>query len=381
MRRLLLSQSQVSVVVSSGIVFFFTVLLFLSGYVLQQRTVKGLQVAIQPRIPKPPSSLDATDTQHQQQLPPSRLFQGSAGRVAYTNFDRDVHNAAISVNWKRLAHIQLVHNHHDVCNAIMVLAELHMMRSPARRVLLFPKSWAEGKQAEKGEITDPYIDSTRRLMRMAARRYHVELHPIEPIKKIGDDEIYSLASAYALQGDFDRLLSIETPGLLLDAEPLDAILGFTESAPFVMLHDTTQNDGVHAEDLFLLQPSKDIFTALSNALHDSEAPNFNDTQLASMFSDPVLLASSNNERALIRSVGTLHDVGQKFNQTAFLSDVAYIRFSDPKLPGPEYDVPWPSKVAARPTNKDADWTWTKLYGQFAEKRMDICGLDLESWRP
>ena len=60
---------------------------------------------------------------------------------------------------------------------------------------------------------------------------------------------------------------------------------------------------------------------------------------------------------------------------------AYIRFSDPRLPGPEYDVPWADKVAARPKNKDADWTWTKLYGEFAQMRMEICGLDLESWRP
>ena len=104
-----------------------------------------------------------------------------------------------------------------------------------------------------------------------------------------------------------------------------------------------------------------------------------------MFSEPLLLDSSSENSALIRSVGSLHDADQdtaaaEFNATAFL-DASYIRFSDPKLPGPEYDVPFAEKVAARPKNKDADWTWTKLYGQFAQQRQQICGLELERWLP
>ena len=110
------------------------------------------------------------------------------------------------------------------------------------------------------------------------------------------------------------------------------------------------------------------------------SPTFNDTLLPTAFTDPLLLASSFEDTALIRSIGTLHDAQPGFNATAYLENVAYIRFSDPKLPGPEYDVPWAKKRDARPKNKDADWTWTKMYGEFAQKRMDICGLDLETWR-
>ncbi|KXT15293.1 hypothetical protein AC579_4853 [Pseudocercospora musae] len=386
--RLLLTQSQVSVALSSSVVVFFTLLLFLSGYVLQQRTVKGLQDAVRPRIPQRAPGSDAQEPEIVE-LSRSRLFGENGGeRIVRTDFDREVHSLAAgqSLDWNRLAHIQLVRNHHDVCSAIMVLAELHKQKSPARRVLLFPKAWAEQKKAEKGETEDPYVQSTRRLMRLAARRYHVELHPIAPIKtakdKDGEDvDTYSLASVYALQHDFDRLLTIETPGMLLDAEPLDAILGFTEAAPFVMLHDTVKNDNVHSEDMLLLQPSKTLYKTLIKTLEEDAYSGFNDTYLSSLFPKPVLLASSSESSALIRSVGTLHHASHDFNQTAYLDNVAYIRFSDPKLPGPEYDVPWADKVAARPKNKDADWTWTKLYGEFAQMRMDICGLDLESWRP
>lgn len=386
--RLLLTQSQVSVALSSSIVVFFTLLLFLSGYVLQQKTVKGLHEAFKPRIPQRPPSHSGPEPEIVE-LSRSRLFGDNGGeRIVKTDFDRDVHSSAAGqrLDWTRLAHIQLVRNHHHVCSAIMVLAELHKQKSPARRLLLFPKAWADQKKAVKGETEDPYVQSTRRLLRLAARRYKVELHPVAPIRTVkGEDgepvETYSLTSVYALHNDFDRALTIETPGIVLDAEPLDAILGFTEAAPFVMLHDTVKNDNVHSEDLFLLQPSKDVHATLTKTLAEEAHSAFNDTYLASLFPEPVLLASSSEDRALIRSVGTLHDASEDFNQTAYLENVAYIRFSDPRLPGPEYDVPWSDKVAARPKNKDADWTWTKLYGEFAQMRMEICGLDLESWRP
>ena len=360
MPRILLSQSQVSVALSSAIVIAFTFLLFFSGYILQQRTITGLQETLRPRLPPPPSILQVQDDHLSVQ--PSRLF-GKEGKIAYTNLHA-AEPASAKVNWQRLAHIQLARNHHDVCNAIMILADLHRLKSPARRVLLFPQAWAQEKEGKKGEISDPYLDTSRRLMRMAARRYGVELRPMMPAD---GEEAYSLASAYG-QTDFDRVLSIETPGLLLDATPLDAVLAFTEPAALGMLHDTIDGDGVHAEDLLLMTP-------------DSNLSASNDTSLLASSPTPLLLASSTPDQALVRSIGLLHDASRDFNSTAFLSGVAYLRFSDPKLPGPEYDVPWSDKLAARPRNKDADWMWTKLYGQFAQRRMEVCGLDLETWRP
>ncbi|KAI2781290.1 hypothetical protein F4815DRAFT_467050 [Daldinia loculata] len=51
---MLLTSSQVSVIISSGIVVLFTAALFLSGYTIQQRTLRDLRAAIKPnRIPRP----------------------------------------------------------------------------------------------------------------------------------------------------------------------------------------------------------------------------------------------------------------------------------------------------------------------------------------
>ncbi|KAK0258696.1 hypothetical protein LTS09_006476 [Friedmanniomyces endolithicus] len=405
MKRILLSQSQVSVVASSTVVLIFTFLLFFSGYIIQQRTVTGLQAAIRPRIPKPPTPIlqlqqqaENEENGHTELQSSSRLFNNKA-RIAYTRLSA-LEDTRAEINWQRLAHVQLARNHHDVCNAIMVLAELYRLKSPARRVLMFPQEWAVEKEGKgmRGDFSDPFLASSRRLLRMAARRYGVELRPVGSVvngTEVGEEEggerregVYSLASAYALT-EFDRVLSIETPGLLLDATPLDAVLAFTEAAPFAMLQDSTQGDGVHSADLLLLQPStethNDLLARISTTTPSLETRAhiqfFNDTNLPLLFPAPLLLASTTDSETLIRSVGTLHTptlhnpiqhTTSPFNATAFLSNVAYIRFSDPKLPGPEYDVPWSQKVAARPRNKDADWTWTKLYGQFAQKRMEIC---------
>jgi hypothetical protein len=307
--------------------------------------------------------------------------------VAFTDLEA-AKNDNRRVNWNRLAHVQLVRTHHDTCSAVMIFAELHKLKSPARRVLLFPQDWAMEKKA-KGDISDPFLAISRRLMKIAARRYGVELRPITPLSRGtetgGDTDVYSLASAFTLT-DFDRVMSVEIPGLIVDAEPLDAALAFTEEASFAMLHDTVDGDGVHGDDLYLLQPSTEVYQSLKESLADQ--PSFNDTRLPEAFADPLLLDTISEQQALVRSIGVLHSAAETqpgaestFNATAFLSDVSYIRFSDPRLPGPEYEVPWADKVAARPKNKDADWTWTKLYGQFEQERMEVCGLGLEAWRP
>ncbi|KAK0718861.1 hypothetical protein B0T21DRAFT_338724 [Apiosordaria backusii] len=50
---MLLTSSQVSIAVSSSIVFFFTLALFLSGYAIQQRTLRDIRASINRPKPSP----------------------------------------------------------------------------------------------------------------------------------------------------------------------------------------------------------------------------------------------------------------------------------------------------------------------------------------
>ena len=80
--------------------------------------------------------------------------------------------------WTNLAYTQLLRRHTDVCNAVMVFAELERQGSPAQRVLLYPKEWDD---ASSSDSTRGRIDTSRRLLHMAARRFDVSLLPIGPM--------------------------------------------------------------------------------------------------------------------------------------------------------------------------------------------------------
>ncbi|KAL2023528.1 hypothetical protein VTK56DRAFT_2136 [Thermocarpiscus australiensis] len=72
---MLLTSAQVSVAVSSGVVFFFTTALFLSGYAIQQRTLRDLRAAIKgPPRPSPKIFLPDRFRQSTTELPDGTII-------------------------------------------------------------------------------------------------------------------------------------------------------------------------------------------------------------------------------------------------------------------------------------------------------------------
>jgi hypothetical protein len=334
-----------------------TFFLFLAGYTIQQRSIADLQAQLKPRIPVAPLSVSVqqplSGPQH-----PSRLFKSEQNTAIS---EHTATRQQSQVDWQKLAHVQIVTRHHDVCSTIMFFGDLARLKSPARRILLFPQAWAMEKQAAKHDSIDPYMDITRRLLRRAARRYGVELRPIAT--PAGQTNA-SLASLWALT-DLERVMMLKTPGLIQDAEALDAVLAYTMSSPMTLLQ---QHDSyIATEDLILTTPAKETHRVLTtNTLQ-------NITSISASL-HPAFLSSPN----MIASIGALHNASHP-NKTSFL-ETPYIRFNDPKLPGPEWEVDYARVVQARPKDIDADWLWTKMYGEFAGRRYDVCGLGLEVWR-
>lgn len=75
----------------------------------------------------------------------------------------------------------------------------------------------------------------------------------------------------------------------------------------------------------------------------------------------------------------LRNALEGFNVSVFEAATTYVRLSDPELPGPEYDVPYADRARIRPKNSEAREAWEKLYERFRQRRMEVCGLDLEFW--
>jgi hypothetical protein len=93
--------------------------------------------------------------------------------------------AGQTMDWSRLGYVQVVREHVELCSAVMLLSDLHRMKSPAKRILMFPKLWLA---TAEDDHYGPEMSTTRRLLRTAARRYGVTLMPMEPIVEGADGE-------------------------------------------------------------------------------------------------------------------------------------------------------------------------------------------------
>jgi hypothetical protein len=283
--------------------------------------------------------------------------------------------AGQALDWSRLGYVQVVRERVELCSAVMLLSDLHRMRSPAQRILMFPRLWlAEAEETKK----DPQTATTWRLLRTAARRYGVTLIPMEPIVDGADVNAassYSLASVYSLV-DYERILYLQGPGVLLDASALDSLLAFSKSEPMAALPATAERDSL-STSLLLVHPSQQTFEQLKTLR--ASKPMSDLDMLRSTFTGPESLLAewSTSMGNVYYESQNLRKPVDEFNATAFEEATTFVRLSDAEMPGPEYDMPYSDRVKLRPKNREAEQVWSRLYEDFRQQRMDVCGLDLE----
>jgi hypothetical protein len=287
--------------------------------------------------------------------------------------------AGQTMDWSRLGYVQVVREHVELCSAVMLMSDLHRMKSPAKRILMFPRLWLLEADASK---KDAQMATTWRLLRTAARRYGVTLMPMEPIVDGSDATLhtsYSLASIYSLV-DYERILYLQGPGVLLDASALDSLLAFSKSEPMAAFPATVERKEL-STSMMLVHPSQENFHQMKK-MRDSK--DMSDLELfRSTFSAPDSLIA---EWSL--SMGNVYYESQQlrqpvdeFNATAFVDATTFVRLAEAELPGPEYDIPYADRVKLRPKNREAEEVWSRLYENFRQQRMDVCGLDLEVYSP
>ncbi|KAI8941959.1 hypothetical protein NX059_000070 [Plenodomus lindquistii] len=287
--------------------------------------------------------------------------------------------AGQTMDWSRLGYVQVVREHVELCSAVMLLSDLAKMKSPAKRIIMFPRLWLAPTEDDK---YGPEMSTTRRLLRTAARRYGVNLIPMEPIVDGADDTLpssYSLASLYSLV-DYERILYLQGPGVILDASALDSLLAFSKSEPMAAFPATPERKDL-STSLLMIHPSQQSFAQLK-AMRKSK-PTSDLDLFRSVFSAPESLMSewSLSMGNVVYESQELRNAVDGFNATAFEQATTFVRLSDPELPGPEYDVPFTERAKLRPQNEEAQEAWGKLYERFRQRRMEVCGLDLETYQP
>lgn len=334
----------------------FTFLLFLSGYVLQQQTVRSLQAVIKPQpvvVQPPPSPVLAKHFG----TPPGHSF-----------YDKYLASNRPKGGWAKVAYVQLIREHLHVCNALMLFAVLEDQESMAQRVIMYPKGW--DARVSDQQALNPQIETSKRLLRDAAKNYRVMLQPVEPMLKSGGESTFPLAGLLSLTA-YNRVVYLPASGLVLDTSGLDHLFTLPMDSDMLGISAGTQ-DEVTSPSVVLLKPSKEAFQSTLESFSDKKYVE--DEFLSSI---PLVPDMPEDKVHVVAKTSGLTSGDDSFNATKFLASTSYVHISDPVLLGPEYDAPRESVASARPKKPELQKAWHEVYEKYREMRMDICGLDLE----
>ncbi|KAL8733210.1 MAG: hypothetical protein Q9166_002227 [cf. Caloplaca sp. 2 TL-2023] len=342
--------------ISSSVVFLFTFLLFLSGYVLQQQTVRSLQAAIKPQpvvVQPPPSPVLA------------KHFGSPPGHSFY---DKYLASNRPKGGWAKVAYVQLIGEHLHVCNALMLFAVLEDQESMAQRIIMYPKEW-DAKRSDQKPL-DPTIETSKRLLRDAAKSYKVMLQPVEPMLKTGETSVFPLAGLLSLTA-YNRILYLPPSGLVLDTSGLDHLFTLPMESNMLGISAGSEDETV-SPSVVLLKPSKEAF---QTTLESLPAKSYHEDDFLSKIS--LVPDLPEDQVHVVARTSGLQFEDDGFNATEFLDSTSYVHIIDPDVLGPEYDSPNELIASVRPRKLEPRKAWQEVYQRYRERRIDVCGLDLE----
>lgn len=284
--------------------------------------------------------------------------------------------------WAKVAYAQLVRRHVEVCGAVMGMREVERGESMAQRIIVYPAVWDKKVEQEEGggdgKEEARRRQTSRRLLRKAAREYRVLLQAVESIpladgrEVLTEEERYPLTNLLSLV-HYNRILFLQPSGLILDSTPLDLLFTLPMEKPLLGL-SPPEDESMHPA-ILLFEPSKETYQDVISSLPEGAYPDSDFLQRI-----PITPAPADGESAmtLLAQTAGLDAVDAHFSATKFFDATAYVRLSDPELPGPEYDIPREDYVRAMPLSKQARRAWEGVYERFRDARMEVCGLDLEA---
>ncbi|KAL9077372.1 MAG: hypothetical protein Q9161_000217 [Pseudevernia consocians] len=187
-----------------------------------------------------------------------------------------------------------------------------------------------------------------------------------------EEERYPLTNLLGLV-HYNRVLSLRPSGLILDSTPLDLLFTLPMEKPLLGL--SAPEDESMQPVILLFEPSKETYLDVISSLPEGAYP---DSEFLQRVPSTPAPADGESPMTLLAQTSGLDDVDAQFDATDFFDTTAYIRLSDPGLPGPEYDMPRSNYVRAMPRSKQARKAWEGVYERFRDARMEVCGLDLEA---
>ncbi|OQE40016.1 hypothetical protein PENCOP_c006G02626 [Penicillium coprophilum] len=237
----LLTSSTVSAIVSMGVICIFTILLFFSGYVLQQQSVKNIQHALKPQ--------EAAQMARHRSGP---AFQKPLKRdLSDLNYGGDQDTAiGTQPNYGaagNYAYLQMLSepDPSDICSAILFFKKLSTNGTVVQdRLFVYPEQWDRMSAKTLG----PSATKALSILRAASAKYNIWLLPIDMSAATAagytttNSKLLHLGQIQFMQ--YDSVLYVQTPGLLLDTGKLDNML---LDRPLPLRHDKNRPESYNNE--------------------------------------------------------------------------------------------------------------------------------------
>lgn len=327
--------------ISIGVIVVFTVLLFLSGYVLQQQSVRSIQDAIRP--PPDPYPMDRRSPGSSQQ---------NLKRDSYYDESYIDHKSSASGNF---AYLQLLStpDPSNICSAILFFKHLATNNTAIQdRLFMYPQEWDRAPLKKQPK----QVQTALSLLYAASTTYNIWLLPIDMTLAtsagytVTDTKLLRLGQIQFMP--YDAVLYLQTPGLVLDTGKIDDIL---LSRPLPGRYDRERRESFNNE-AWVPMPLR--------AERDATLP-------------PVYLVTVNN-------VGAGHVEARGHVPNTALSGFGHL------AAGPQ-EVKWPrrsgSDTAQEPgyvlfehdEYSDVRWDGNPVFGAWRAQQHEVCkGLDLDA---
>jgi hypothetical protein len=320
-----------------------------------------------------------------------------------------------TVDWSRFAYSQNTTDTQSLCNSLMVFEKLHKLKSKAGRVLMYPQEW------------DVHQDDINWwLMRIAERKFRVQLQPIQLIGADNNDQIpgtlnkpsdwnvsFTKIRTFELS-QYKRVLHLDSDITLLQHLDELFLLPKTPIAmPRAYWSDGSSSSWPLTSLLMLVEPNPHEVPAMMEVLRQwRTAPSFAQSKrydmdlLNNRFGSSAMVLphrpyamltaefrKHNHSTYLGIPDGPKMDPRGKWDPDQALKEAKLVHFSDWPLPKPW--IMWPAEGLAemqpdcsgstKETCRERE-IWKNLYEDFRQSRKDLCKIlpvpppEWKSWK-
>ncbi|KAF7937172.1 uncharacterized protein EAE98_001486 [Botrytis deweyae] len=299
-----------------------------------------------------------------------------------------------AIDWFKFAYVQYVTSPEYLCSALMLWSQVETIGSRAQRLMLYPSHW-NVEEIDTNLPSKP-LTPIARLLKQAQTDYYVKLQPVDVLHQNHTEQTtwagsYTKLLAFNLT-QYDRVLHLDSDAnYIRNMDELFLLPSAPVAMPYTYFGPPT--DWAYSSHLLLLHPSTNLFQRIESAVQHA-GPNENDMDILNTIFSPNILAIPSRPYNLLSGelrrkshqeyLGNLKDT---WDAEKALAEAKYMHFSDWPIPKPWIQATKEELNRYMPDCGASEWfgatdcrdrtIWLGLYGMFARRRKEVCGIGFE----